>query len=214
MYGKWKVLLVAIILSALVLGCTAPAEKTVKAGDLVYVDYTLKDTNGNVVETTNATVARANNMYNPANPYAPFSFVVGSNTTIAGFDEAVRGMKLNESKKNVTLTPDKAYGDYNASRTMTMPLETITGNNTNFSLFLNQTIMYNGEYIFVAGVGPANNTAKIVPLSNISTQGLYTIIPDLQNNTATLDYNHPMAGKTLIFDITIVAINPSPSPKL
>jgi peptidylprolyl isomerase len=209
MHGKWKVLLIAIILSALVLGCTAPAEKTVKAGDLVYVDYTLKDTNGNVIETTNATVAKTNNMYDPANPYAPFSFVVGSNTTIAGFDEAVRGMKLNETKTNVTLTPEKAYGDYNASRIMTVPLETIKGNNTNFSLFVNQTILYNDEYIFVAEAGPTNDTAKIVTLSNISTRGLYSIIPNLQNNTATLDYNPPMAGKTLVFDITVVNINPS-----
>ncbi len=213
MFGKWKVFVVAIVLSALVLGCATPAEKTVKAGDLVYVDYTLKDANGKVIETSNETVARTNDMYDPANPYAPYSFIVGSNTTITGFDEAVRGMKANETKNNVTLPPDKAYGDYNASEVMTVPLETITGNNTNFSLFVNETILYNGDYIYVAGVGATNDTAKVLSLSNISTRGLYSIIPDLQNNTAKLDYNPPMAGKTLIFDITIKAINPSPTPR-
>ncbi len=213
MFGKWKVLLIAIILSALVLGCTAPAEKTVKAGDLVYVDYTLKDMSGKIIETNNATVAKASGIYNPANPYEPLSFVVGSNATIAGFDQAVRGMKLNETKTNITLTPEKAYGEYNASAIITVPLETVRGNNTNFSMFANETIMYNGDYMYVASVGPANNTAKVVPLSNVSTGGLYTITPDLQNNTATLDYNHPMAGKTLVFDITILAINPAPTAK-
>lgn len=206
MHGKVKLLLVAIILSTLVLGCTTPAEKTVKAGDTVSVDYTLRDSSGKVLETSNATVAKDNNMYDTANPYVPYSFVVGSNTTISGFDEAVRGMALNQTKKNVTLTPDKAYGVYNASKVLTTPLETIKGNNTNFSLFVNQTFIYNDDYVFVAGVGPTNDTALVVPLSKIDTYGLYSIVPDLANKTATLDYNHPMAGKTLVFDITVVDI--------
>lgn len=206
MHGKVKLLLVAIILSTLVLGCTTPAEKTVKAGDTVSVDYTLRDSSGKVLETSNATVAKDNNMYDTANPYVPYSFVVGSNTTISGFDEAVRGMALNQTKKNVTLTPDKAYGEYNASKVLTTPLETIKGNNTNFSLFVNQTFIYNDDYVFVAGVGPTNDTALVVPLSKIDTYGLYSIVPDLNNKTATLDYNHPMAGKTLVFDITVVDI--------
>lgn len=205
MDGKVKIVFIALILSALVMGCTS-SEKVVKAGDTVSVDYTLKDVNGKVLETTNSSVAKANNMYDPANPYAPFSFVVGSNTTISGFDEAVKGMSLNQTKTNVTLTPDKAYGDYNASKVLTTQLETVEGNNTNFSQFVNQTIVFNDEYVYVVGLGPANNTALVVPLSKINTAGLYTITPDLNNKTATLDYNPPMAGKTLVFDITVVDI--------
>ncbi len=205
MDGKVKVVFIALILSALVMGCTSP-EKVVKAGDTVSVDYTLRDVNGKVLETSNASVAKANNIYDPANPYTPFSFVVGANTTIPGFEEAVKGMSLNQTKTNVTLTPDKAYGDYNASKVMTTPLETIEGNNTNFSQFVNQTIVFNDDYVYVVGPGPSNNTALIVPLSKVNTAGLYTITPDLNNKTATLNYNHPMAGKTLVFDITVVDI--------
>ncbi len=205
MDGKVKLVFMALILSALVMGCTSP-EKVVKAGDTVSVDYTLKDVNGKVLETSNATVAKANNIYDPANPYAPFSFVVGANTTISGFDDAVRGMSLNQTKTNVTLTPDKAYGEYNASKVLTTKLETIEGNNTNFSLFVNQTMVFNDEYVYVVGTGASNNTALVVPLSKVSTAGLYTITPDLNNGTAILNYNHPMAGKTLVFDITVVDI--------
>jgi peptidylprolyl isomerase len=204
MDGKVKLVFITLILSALVMGCTS-SEKVVKAGDTVSVDYTLRDVNGTVLETTNSTVAKANNIYNPANPYAPFSFVAGANTTISGFDEAVKGMSLNQTK-NVTLTPDKAYGDYNASKVLTTQLETIEGNNTNFSQFVNQTIIFNEEYVYVVGPGQANNTALVVPLSKINTAGLYTITPDLSNKTATLDYNPPMAGKTLVFQITVVDI--------
>jgi peptidylprolyl isomerase len=206
MYGKAKVLFVILILSALVLGCTTPAEKTVKAGDTVSVDYVGRFTSGAVFDTSNATIAKASGIYNPARAYTPFSFVVGSNDTIKGFDAAVSGMKLNETKTNVTITPDMAYGEYNASGVLSTPLVTIKGNDTNFSLFVNQTISFNGDYVFIAGVGATNDTAYIVPLSKIRTQGLFTIVPDLKNGTATLNYNHPLAGKTLIFDITVLDI--------
>jgi len=210
MHGKVKVVLVAIILSAMALGCASPAEKTVKAGDLVYIDYTLKDTSGKVLETTNETIAKESGIYNPAYPYVPYSFIVGSNGTIKGFDEAVRGMKVNETKTNVTLTPDKAYGDYNASNVVTVPLETVVGNNTHFSLWVNETIRYNDELIYVAAVGPNNTTAKVVPLSKVSPYQPYSIKVN-ENGTAVLDYNYPLAGKTLILDLTVVALNPSPT---
>jgi len=90
MDGKVKLVFMALILSALVMGCTSP-EKVVKAGDTVFVDYMLKDVNGNVLETSNATVAKANNIYDPANPYAPFSFVVGANTTDIGVRRCRQG---------------------------------------------------------------------------------------------------------------------------
>ncbi len=138
-------------------------------------------------------------------PYAPFSFVVGSNRSIKGFDDAVLGMAVNDTKTNVTVTPDMAYGDYNASRVIVVPLETITGNETNFSLYQNETISFNDEYIYVAKVGSNNSTAMIVPLSKISAQQPYTININA-NDTATLDYNHPLAGKTLVFNITVLAI--------
>ncbi|WP_174590245.1 FKBP-type peptidyl-prolyl cis-trans isomerase [Methanocella conradii] len=214
MHGNVKVVLVAILLSAMVLGCASPTEKAVTAGDLVYVDYTLRDTAGKVVETTNSTVAKENGIYNVANPYVPYSFIVGSNShPIRVFDDVVKGMKVNETKANITITPDKAYGDYNASKVITVPLETVTGNATNFSVFVNETIRYNDELVYVAAVGPNNTTAKVVRLSKISPFQPYTVKIN-ENDTAVLDYNHPLAGKTLVLDVTVVALNPSPSATL
>jgi peptidylprolyl isomerase len=206
MDSKVKILLIAIILSVLVLGCTTPSEKTVQNGNHVSVDYTLRDVNGKVLETSNATVARDNGIYNPSNPYANYSFVVGSNgVAIKGFDDAVRGMKINQTKTNITITPNDAYGDYNVSKVIITPLETVYSNTTNFSLYLNDTINYNDDYIYVAALGSNNSSAKIVPLSKISSLQPYTININA-NDTATLDYNHPLAGKTLVFDITVLDI--------
>lgn len=208
MDGKVKVLFVAIILSALVLGCTAPAENAVKAGDTVSVDYVGRLANGTVFDTSNATIAQESGNYNPARAYAPFSFVAGSNTTIKGFDEAVMGMKVNETKTNVTIPPEKAYGQYNASDIKTVPVETLTANNTNFSLYVGEVISFNNEYVYIAAVGPTNNTSKVLYMSRIAPPLPQTITYNAGNDTATLDYNNPLAGKTLVFDIRVVGIKP------
>ncbi|HTY90366.1 MAG TPA: peptidylprolyl isomerase [Methanocella sp.] len=205
MESKIKLVFIAVILSALVLGCTS-SEKVVKTGDTVSVDYIGRYTNGTVFDTSNATVAQASGIYNPARAYAPFSFVVGANTTIKGFEDAVTGMKLNETKTNVTIPPEKAYGDYNASNVKTVPVETLTANNTNLSLYVGEIISFNDEYVYIAAAGPANNTSKVVYMSKISPKAPYSINYNPNNDTVTLDYNSPLAGKTLVFDITVVDI--------
>jgi peptidylprolyl isomerase len=204
MKSKVLLLLAIIVMSALVLGCTTP-EKTVKAGDTVSVDYVGTYTNGTIFDTSNATIAQASGAYNPARAYTPFSFVAGSNDTIKGFDEAVMGMKLNETK-NVTVPPEKAYGEFNASKVITTPLVELKGNNTNFSLYVGEQIRYNDDYIYVVSVGKTNDTALIIPLSRLSNYAPYTITPNPENNTATLDYNNPLAGKVLNFRITVLDI--------
>lgn len=186
MHGKWKVLLIAIILSALVLGCTAPAEKTVKAGDWVSINYVGRYTNGTVFDTSNATIANESSVYNPGRIYEPIVFQVDKPGIIQGFSDAVVGMKANETKLNVTIPPEKAYGEYNQSLVVTTKLK--NANATDYKDYIGQEITYNGV------------DTKLVAI-------------DAANNTMTLDYNSPMAGKTLVFDITVVAINPSPSPK-
>lgn len=203
MKGKVRFIIAVMVLSALVLGCAAQ-ENTVKAGDTVSVDYVGRFTNGTVFDTSNATIAMNSGTYSPARPYVPLSFVAGSNAMIKGFDEAVTGMRLNETKTNVTIPPAKAYGEYNASNVLVVPLETLTSNTTNFSLYVGERFWYNEEYIYVASAN--NNTAQIVPLSRISNFAPYTIDVNAVNRTATLDYNHPLAGKTLVFDITVVDI--------
>ena len=201
MYGKAKILLITVILATLVLGCTAPAQKTVVSGSNVTVDYTLKDASGSLIQTTNATIAKEYNEYDPSFSYTPFSFIAGSNSVIPGFDNAVLGMTVNQTK-TVNITPDQGYGYYNASKVVTVPLQTVVGNNTNFSLYLNQTIVYNEQYVYVAALGANNTTAQVVPL----TGQVYNITVNA-NNTATLDYNNPLAGKTLVFTITVLSIS-------
>lgn len=66
-----------------------------KKGDKVKVHYTLKDTNGTLVESS------VNS--------SPIEFTIGEGKVIAGFEKNVVGMKPKDTK-TVTIPPEDAYG--------------------------------------------------------------------------------------------------------
>ena len=113
---------------------------------------------------------------------APLTFVIGSGQTIPGFDAAVQGMTVGE-KKTVRLSPAEAYGEWDEN---------------------NSIIINKSEF-------PENFTFEIgqmVPLQ--SYQGvMYFPMSAINETTVTIDINHNLAGKTLNFDIELVAINPT-----
>ncbi len=84
----------------------------VKTGDTVDVNYILWLSNETIVDSSIANW-RENNITNDIDfnltENKPFSFTVGKEQVIAGFDEGVIGMKLNE-EKIITVSPEKGYG--------------------------------------------------------------------------------------------------------
>jgi FKBP-type peptidyl-prolyl cis-trans isomerase len=73
-----------------------PGTATAQAGDTVNVDYTLKLSNGSVYQTTVGTGQ-------------PFQFELGVGQVIAGFDAAVKGMTIGQTK-TVKIAAKDAYG--------------------------------------------------------------------------------------------------------
>ena len=73
----------------------------VKEGDTVKVHYTLKDANGEIVETSINS--------------DPIDFTIGAGSVIPGFEKAVTGMELNE-KKSIEIAPEDAYGPHDEKK--------------------------------------------------------------------------------------------------
>ena len=48
-------------------------------------------------------------IFSPARDYKPIQVVIGAHQVIPGFEEALAGMKVNETRE-VTIPPEKAYG--------------------------------------------------------------------------------------------------------
>ena len=92
------------------------SEVTAQNGDTVSVHYLGKFPGGRVFDTSMRAEAEKSGLYNPARDYKPLQVVLGRHQVISGFEEALMGMKINETKE-ITLPPVKAYG-----RTGTHPM--------------------------------------------------------------------------------------------
>jgi FKBP-type peptidyl-prolyl cis-trans isomerase 2 len=110
----------------------------------------------------------------------PLEFAMGQGQLIAGFENAVAGLSAGESC-TVTLTPEQAYGESDPDMVQQVARELMPED-----LELEPGMVLQGQ----AGDGRVDN---------------FTIV-SLTEETVTLDANHPLAGKTLTFEIELVAI--------
>ena len=78
-------------------------------GDTVSVHYLGRFPGGKVFDTSMKAEAVKAGIFSPARDYKPLQVVLGQHQVISGFEEALVGMKVNETKE-VTLPPEKAYG--------------------------------------------------------------------------------------------------------
>lgn len=114
----------------------------------------------------------------------PLEFEVGSGQVIKGFDDAVTGMELNEEKE-IKITPEEGYGHPNKDMLKEMPIKVLPP--------------------LPDGSKPKEGMTLL--LSTPSGQKFPAKIAKITKTNVTLDLNHPLAGKTLIFKIKIVEIN-------
>ncbi|MBC8521414.1 MAG: peptidylprolyl isomerase [Methanomicrobia archaeon] len=168
-------LLVGVIL---VSGCiTDSSEEVVEEGDYVRVDYTGKQEDGTVFDTSIKEVAIEAGIYNQKRDYQPLGFTVGAGEMIKGFDKGIVGMVQDEDK-TLIIPPEEAYGNYREDLLQTIPIEELT----------------------TAGITP-------VPRAKIRTlQGQVGTITNVTDTDVVTDFNHELAGKTLIFDVKLVSI--------
>jgi peptidylprolyl isomerase len=148
----------------------------VKKGDYVLIDYTGKLEDGTVFDTTLKQKALETGTYEEEKEYRPLFFKAYTGQVIKGIDKGVLGMKEGE-EKTLIIPPQDAYGDYKNYLVQKIPLARLEL----------QTPPETGKKI----ITPAGSEVKV--LSSTET-------------SATLDFNHELAGKTLILEIKLVSI--------
>jgi len=108
------------------------------------------------------------------------SFEVGTNKLISGFDKALAGMKVGEVK-SIKLAPDEAYGKVDPENFQTVSPSAFP---PNFQL---------KEGLMVQGTAPGG-----LPVT--------ATINSIGQDVVVLDFNHPLAGKNLNFEIELLNI--------
>jgi peptidylprolyl isomerase len=138
----------------------------VKNGDVIKVDYT-----GTFIDGT---------MFDSSKGREPLEFTVGAGQMIEGFDSAVVGMQVGQTKK-VTIPSAQAYGKRQEKLIINVPLDQLPPD-------LKPKV---GDHLGMQH--PGGGATEVV-------------VTALDDNSMTVDANHALAGKDLVFEITVVEI--------
>jgi peptidylprolyl isomerase len=110
----------------------------------------------------------------------PLEFDLGSGQVIPGFEKAVEGMAVGESK-SFSIPPEEAYGHHQEQLVQDVP-----------------------NSVLPEGLAPAVGMQLQGTGGDGRTMNL--IVTDVKEDSITVDGNHPLAGQALNFEIELVEI--------
>ena len=138
-----------------------------KNGDTVLVHYI-----GTLADGT---------MFDSSRDGEPLESVLGQGMLIPGFENAILGMEVGESK-TVDIEPDQAYGQRLEELMILLPKEEI----------------------------PAHMSPEVGMLVQLSTEEgeeFEAMIAEVTEEGLILDANHPLAGEALTFELELMQVN-------
>lgn len=149
-------------------------------GTIVHVDYELYNAEtGDLIETTREEVAKEHEAHQEGRTYQPMVCVVGGGQLIPGFEAALADAKANKETE-VTIEAVDGYGEKDSTQIETISIDKL-----------------------IRAVQDPNSLYIGAPVNINNRQGYLSY---LAAGRARIDYNHPMAGKTLKYAFKIVKV--------
>ncbi len=139
---------------------------TANTGDTVHVHYTGRLDDGTVFDSSEGR--------------DPLAFTVGAGQVVPGFEEAVNGMQVGDSK-TVRIAPGDAYGERREDLLLDVPNEQLP-----------------------EGLEP--EVGMELGLRGQDGQTMPVRVAAIGDEAITLDANHPLAGEPLTFDVELVDV--------
>ena len=109
---------------------------------------------------------------------APLEFVLGTSMIIPGLEKGLVGLSEGDEKQ-IEVPAEEAYGVNNPEAIQMIPREQFEG------IDLEKGMMLYGQ-------GEDGQTTQVV-------------VKDFNDTDVTIDFNHPMAGKDLVFDVVVTS---------
>ena len=110
---------------------------------------------------------------------APITYTQGAHQIIRGVENAVEGMKVGEAK-HVVVPPEDGYGSKDLTAIHEVPKKNVPKE-------IKVGSQLNGK--------------------DASGKAVRPIVKEIKDDTVVLDLNHPLAGKTLFFDVKVVDVH-------
>ncbi len=118
----------------------------------------------------------------------PFTFLYGVGMMLPKFEAELNGMAAGD-KKSFTVSPSEGYGERQENATTQLPVEMFEQ----------------------SGMPPVG---AMLPLQDSNGNHLSAVVLEVTPEAVLVDLNHPMAGKTLAFDVEVVATRPATEEEL
>lgn len=115
-----------------------------------------------------------------SSPEHPLEFVCGRGDVITGLERGVIGLEPG-GKKHITIAPEDAYGPHNPAHVKTLPRAAFP---VTMELVEGTRFSYRSEK---------------------GAEVMYRV-KEIRPDSIVADYNHPLAGKTLHYDVTVVDV--------
>ena len=147
---------------------------TIRKGDFIYLDYTARvKETGEVFDTTIEEVAKKERLYKEGEIYEPTLVVVGEGWVLKALDERLPDLQIGKPA-SIEIPPEKAFGNRDPEKVRLYPIRRLTSRGITPKLGMRLEI--NGKPATVRTIG---------------------------SGRVQLDFNPPLAGKTLVYDVTV-----------
>jgi FKBP-type peptidyl-prolyl cis-trans isomerase SlpA len=109
----------------------------------------------------------------------PATFKVGDGNLLPGFEQAIFGLKAGD-KRSIEIGPEQGFGQGNPQNVQVMPRSQFDGMELSEGL--------------------------LVIFNDAANTELPGVVKAFDDNIVTIDFNHPLAGKALSFDVEIIQV--------
>lgn len=145
------------------------------SGDFIYIDYVGRvKDTGETFDITKEDVAKKEGIYSEKFKYGPVAVIIDSDLALPGLNEVLKEMKVGEKKK-AEIKPEKAFGERNPELIKLIPE----------SMFKQQDV-------------------DATPGSFVTINKMRGRIISADGGRVKVDFNHPLAGKILEYELEIV----------
>lgn len=147
---------------------------SLQKGDFILLDYVAKvKETGEVFDTTVEEIAKKEHLYKEGEIYEPKLVVIGEGWVLKALDESLITMEVSKPT-TVEIPPEKAFGARDPEKVKRVPLRQLTAKG--ITPALGMRLEYDNKMAIVRAIGAGR---------------------------VLLDFNPPLAGKTLVYEVTV-----------